>query len=74
MFCICCQEKINRVDYKETAVLRKFVSGQFKIMPSKKNKLCKKHQRKVAEAIKNARYMALMPYTRGQTRKTRSII
>jgi len=72
MICICCQEKVNRIDYKETAILRKFVTGQFKIISNKRSRLCKKHQRKMAQAIKNARYMALMPYTRNQTRKSRT--
>jgi small subunit ribosomal protein S18 len=69
MPCICCQEKINYVDYKKTDVLRKFVSGQFKISSSARTGLCKKHQRMVANAVKLARYMALMPYTKGQTIK-----
>lgn len=69
MPCICCQEKIDIVDYKKTDVLRKFVSGQFKIVSSSRSGLCKKHQRKVSSAVKLARFMALMPYTRNQTRK-----
>lgn len=67
--CICCQEKIEIIDYKETGLLRKFVSGQFKITPNFGTKLCPKHQRKAAKAIKLARFMALMPYTRNQTRQ-----
>jgi len=67
--CIACQEKVNYVDYKQTAVLRKFVSGQFKISSSARTGLCKKHQRMVSNAVKLARYMALMPYTKGQTIK-----
>ncbi len=69
MPCPACQEKVNYVDYKQTDVLRKFVSGQFKISSSPRTELCGKHQRMVANAIKLARFMALMPYTRGQTRK-----
>lgn len=69
MQCICCQEKINAIDFKETTVLRKFVSGQFKIFSTFRTGLCHKHQRKAAQAIKIARYMALMPYTKQQTRK-----
>jgi small subunit ribosomal protein S18 len=67
--CICCQGKVNYVDYKQTDILRKFVSAQFKILSSARTGLCKKHQRMVANAIKLARYMALMPYTKGQTIK-----
>lgn len=69
MACTACQEKINHVDYKQTDILRKFVSGQFKISSSARTTLCKKHQRMVANAVKLARYMALMPYTKAQTRK-----
>ena len=69
MNCFFCQEKIEVVDYKESALLRKFVSSQFKIRPNFGTQLCPKHQRKVANAIKLARFMALMPYTKEQTRK-----
>ena len=69
MICLACQEKINHVDYKKTDILRKFVSGQFKISSSVRTGLCQKHQRMVANAVKKARYMALMPYTKLQTLK-----
>ncbi|MEX2052969.1 MAG: 30S ribosomal protein S18 [Candidatus Paceibacterota bacterium] len=67
--CICCQEKITNIDYKQTDILRKFVSAQFKIQSSSRTGLCPKHQRKMSRAIKLARYMALLPYTKGQTIK-----
>ena len=69
MACPACQEKINYVDYKQTDVLRKFVSGQFKISSVARTGMCHKHQRMVAKAVKLARFMALMPYTKAQTRK-----
>jgi small subunit ribosomal protein S18 len=69
MNCQFCQNNINKIDYKNTQFLRKFVTSQFKIASSRRNKLCKKHQRLVSNAIKLARYMALMPYTRIQTLK-----
>lgn len=69
MKCPFCQDNINRVDYKNTALLRKFVTSEFKIKSSVRTQLCDKHQRVVANAIKLARYMALMPYTRNQTVK-----
>ena len=69
MHCALCQDNINRVDYKNTLFLRKFVTSQFKVATSKRNKLCAKHQRLIANAVKLARYMALMPYTRNQTTK-----
>ncbi|MBX4190333.1 30S ribosomal protein S18 [Candidatus Parcubacteria bacterium] len=48
-------------------MLRKFVTAQFKIGSSRRNKLCAKHQRMIANTVKLARFMALMPYTRNQT-------
>ena len=69
MVCLACQQKVNHVDYKQTDLLRKFVSGQFKISSSPRTGFCNKHQRMLANAVKLARFMALMPYTKGQTRK-----
>lgn len=67
--CNFCQDNIEHLDYKDTKVLRKFVTSEFRIGSAKRNKLCKKHQRRVANAIKISRHMALMPYTRNQTVK-----
>lgn len=69
MTCIACQEKVNAIDYKDVKILRKFTTGQFKIISAKRTGLCPKHQRQMTQAIKHARFMALMPYTRNQTRK-----
>ncbi len=69
MECQFCQDNIENVDYKDTAKLRKFVTSEFRIGSSRRNKLCDKHQRRVANSIKRARFMALMPYTRNQTVK-----
>jgi small subunit ribosomal protein S18 len=54
------------VDYKDVALLRKFMSDRGKIRSSRVTGLKPKRQREVAMAIKNAREMALLPYT--QTR------
>lgn len=45
-------------------MLRRFVSGQAKIIDPRHNGVCAKHQRKLAEAIKRARFLALLPYVR----------
>jgi small subunit ribosomal protein S18 len=63
------EETVAKVDYKDVAFLRKFVSSEFKIKPTKRTRLSDKDQRRVANAIKIARFMALMPYTRNQTVK-----
>ena len=54
------------VDYKDVALLRKFMSDRGKIRSRRLTGLTPKRQREVARAIKNAREMALLPYT--QTR------
>jgi small subunit ribosomal protein S18 len=58
---------ITKVDYKDVAFLRKFVTSEFRLKSAARNKLGDKDQRRVANAIKIARFMALMPYTRNQT-------
>jgi len=62
-------DAVSKVDYKDTTFLRKFVSSEFKIKPAKRSKVSDKDQRRIANAIKIARFMALMPYTRNQTIK-----
>ena len=61
--CLFCQEKVTRVDYKDTGLLRKFISDRGKIRARRVTGNCTQHQRDVAKAIKNAREMALLPYT-----------
>jgi ribosomal protein S18 len=60
--CYFCKEKIDYVDYKDVALLRKFMSDRAKIRSSRVTGNCVQHQRKVARAIKNARELALLPY------------
>ncbi|HET9127156.1 MAG TPA: 30S ribosomal protein S18 [Propionibacteriaceae bacterium] len=54
--------KIDKVDYKDTATLRKFISERGKIRARRVTGLSVQDQRKVANAIKNAREVALLPY------------
>lgn len=63
-------DNLAKVDYKDVTLLRKFVTSEFKIKPAQRNKLSDKDQRRVANAIKISRFMALMPYTRNQTVKS----
>ena len=58
-----CAENIKHVDYQDTNTLRRFVSARGQIRSRRKTGMCAKHQRRVARAIKRARYMALLPYT-----------
>jgi small subunit ribosomal protein S18 len=55
---------MNNIDYKEVDLLRRFVSSQAKIIDPQHTGICAKHQRKLAQAIKRARFMALLPYVR----------
>jgi small subunit ribosomal protein S18 len=61
--CIFCKDRIDYVDYKDTATLRKFVSERGKIRARRVTGNCSQHQRDVAVAVKNAREMALLPYS-----------
>lgn len=60
--CPFCKDKTEWVDYKDTQVLRKFVSDRGKIRARRVTGACVQHQRDVATAVKNAREMALLPY------------
>jgi ribosomal protein S18 len=62
MTCYFCDQNKGYVDYKDVAVLRKFMSDRAKIRSSRVSGNCPQCQRKVATAIKNAREMALLPY------------
>jgi len=54
--------RVDHVDYKDVALLRKFISERGKIRARRVTGLSVQDQRKVATAIKNAREMALLPY------------
>ena len=62
--CFFCSQNIKEIDYKDIEFLRRFISGQAKIIDPQHTGVCAKHQRKLSEAIKRARYMALLPYVR----------
>ena len=62
-FCVFCKDRIEYVDYKDTITLRKFVSERGKIRARRVTGNCVQHQRDVAAAVKNAREMALLPYS-----------
>jgi ribosomal protein S18 len=62
-FCIFCKERTVYIDYKDTVTLRKFTSERGKIRARRVTGNCVQHQRDVASAVKNAREMALLPYS-----------
>jgi small subunit ribosomal protein S18 len=62
--CRFCREKIERIDYKGTDILSKYTTEQGKILPSRITGTCASHQRQLAMAIKRARSISLMSFTR----------
>ena len=61
--CQFCKDKAEYIDYKDTGLLRKFISDRGKIRARRVSGNCTQHQRDVAIAVKNAREVALLPYT-----------
>ena len=61
--CQFCADKSQEIDYKDAEKLKRFVSEKGKILPRRVTGTCAKHQRKVTEAIKRARTIALLPFT-----------
>jgi small subunit ribosomal protein S18 len=62
-YCQFCADKTEYIDYKDVALLRKFVSDRGKIRARRVTGNCTRHQRRVAQAVKNAREMALLPFS-----------
>ena len=60
--CAFCVDKVESIDYKDVAKLKRFVSERSKILPRRTTGTCAMHQRQLTEAIKRARHIALMPY------------
>lgn len=60
--CQFCDGKIFYIDYKETEILKRYINAFGKIQPSRITGNCAKHQRKLALAVKRARYIALLPF------------
>ncbi|MFF4037121.1 30S ribosomal protein S18 [Streptomyces sp. NPDC001816] len=54
---------ITYIDYKDTDLLRKFISDRGKIRSRRVTHVTRQQQRQIAQAIKNAREMALLPYS-----------
>ena len=61
--CQFCADKTLIIDYKKTDVLRKYVTEDGSIRPRRQTGACARHQRAVAAAIKQARHIALLPFT-----------
>lgn len=75
--CQFCADNAKYIDYKDTQLLRKYTTDRGKIKPRRVTGACSQHQRDIANAIKRARTMALIPYSvpavsgRGDRRRKR---
>ena len=61
--CSYCVDKVEDIDYKDVAKLRRYVTERGKILPRRISGNCAKHQRQLTSAIKRARNVALLPFT-----------
>ena len=66
--CPYCKDKIEQVDYKDTASLRRFISERGKIRSRRLTGACRRHQNQIAAAVKRARELALLPYVNESAR------
>lgn len=62
-FCRFTSEGISHIDFKDVELLKQYISENGKIVPSRITGTSNKYQRQLAVAIKQARYLALLPYT-----------
>ncbi|MDO4618115.1 MAG: 30S ribosomal protein S18 [Clostridia bacterium] len=60
--CAFCVDKVEHIDYKDTAKLRRYISERGKIVPRRISGNCAKHQRQLTVAVKRARQIALLPF------------
>ena len=63
--CSFCAEKVEQIDFLDTARLGKYISERGKILPRRMTGTCAAHQRELTTAIKRARQIALLPYDAG---------
>ncbi len=62
--CQFCHDHVREIDYKDASrFMKRYISDRGKIEPRRKTGTCAKHQRRLSVALKQARFMALLPYT-----------
>jgi len=62
--CQFCHDNVREIDYKDASrFMKRYISDRGKIEPRRKTGACAKHQRRLSVALKEARFMALLPYT-----------
>lgn len=62
--CFFCSQNLKDIDYRNVELLKRFVSGQAKIIDPRHTGVCAKHQRHLANAIKRSRIAGLLPFVR----------
>jgi small subunit ribosomal protein S18 len=62
--------KAPAIDWKDTRTLNRYISERGKIIPSRITAVSQKKQRELAKAIKNARFMGMMPYVRTESEQS----
>ncbi|MFH1381278.1 MAG: 30S ribosomal protein S18 [Chloroflexota bacterium] len=68
--CSFCVGKVKAIDYKDAEKLRNYISDRGKIDSRRRTGTCARHQRMLAQAIKRARQVALLPYVSAHMRET----
>ena len=63
--CRFCSDKVKSIDYKDLERIGRYVTDRGKMLPSRLTGTCAVHQRVLTQAIKRARFMALLPYVNG---------
>jgi small subunit ribosomal protein S18 len=61
--CHFCSDRVDYIDYKDEKLLRSYIPERGKILPRRISGVCAVHQRKLMEAVKRARNIAILPYT-----------
>jgi small subunit ribosomal protein S18 len=60
--CFFKQNNVKQIDYKDVDILKKFLNPHARIMSPKRTGVSAKYQRQLANAVKRARFMGLLPY------------
>jgi len=63
-FCRFCADKSRSIDYKDLKTMESFIKERGKIVSSRNSGNCAKHQRRLVEMVKKARFLSLLPYVR----------
>jgi len=70
-FCQFCADKTIKIDYKQVDLLKRLATEEGKIRPRRQTGTCALHQRELANAIKRARHIALLPFSSEHTEENR---